>query len=64
MSGSVSATTIAEIGLGLAAAGTATSVAGQMQQASAAKAAANYQSQVAAGNNYVADTGPGTGGLY
>ena len=45
---------IAAAGLVMAAIGTATSVAGQMQQASAAKAAANYQSQVAAGNAQVA----------
>ena len=54
MSGSVSATTLAGIGLGLAAAGTAAGVAGQMQQASAAKASADYQSQVAAGNAAIA----------
>lgn len=52
MTGGVSATTVA--GLALAAAGTAASVIGQMQQASAAKASANYQSEVAAGNQQIA----------
>jgi len=54
MSGSISAATIAYAGLALAAAGTATSVVGQMQQANAAKASADYQSKVAAGNAEVA----------
>ncbi len=45
---------IAAAGLAMAAIGTAVSVSGQMQQASAAKAAANYQAQVAAGNQQIA----------
>lgn len=45
---------IAAAGLVMAAVGTAVSVAGQMQQASAAQAAAKYQSQVAAGNQQIA----------
>lgn len=45
---------IAAAGLAMAAVGTLVSVSGQMQQASAAKAAANYQSEVAAGNQQVA----------
>ena len=54
MAGSISATTIAGAGLALSAVGTGVSVMGQMQQASAAKASADYQSQVAAGNAQVA----------
>lgn len=54
MAGSVSASTIAAIGLGTAAVGTGVGVMGQLQQASAAKAAANYQAQVAAGNQAIA----------
>lgn len=56
MSGGASATTIiAGASLALAAAGTATSVIGQMQQAKAAQASANYQSEVAAGNQQIAN---------
>lgn len=47
MSGVIAGISIAVVGLGLTA-------AGQMQQASAAKAAANYQSQVAASNQQIA----------
>jgi len=55
MSGGASATTVAAVaGASLAAVGTGVSVMGQMQQASAAKAAANYQSEVAAGNQQIA----------
>ena len=54
MSGSISATTLAYAGLALSAVGTAGSMLGQMQQASAAKASADYQAQVAAGNQQIA----------
>lgn len=55
MSGGASTTTVvAAIGAAAAAAGAATSVAGQLQQASAAQASAKYQSQVAAGNQAIA----------
>lgn len=54
MSGSITATTLAYTSLALAAAGTAAGVAGQMQSASAAKASADYQAQVAAGNQKIA----------
>ena len=46
--------TIAIAGLALSAVGTGAGVLGQMQQAKAAQAAANYQSQVAAGNQQIA----------
>ncbi len=46
MSGSISATTVGYASLALAAAGTAASVAGQMNQQSAAGAQANYMKQV------------------
>lgn len=54
MSGSIAASTLAEVGIGLAAVGTATSVAGQLQSASAQKASADYQSKVAIGNQTIA----------
>lgn len=55
MAGSVSATTLAGVGLGLSAIGTGVGVMGQLQQASAASAAAKYQSEVAAGNQTIAN---------
>lgn len=55
MSGSISVTTAAYIGVALAAAGAGASVLGTMQQASAAQAAAKYQSEVAAGNQEIAN---------
>lgn len=54
MSGSVSATTLAYAGLALSAVGTGAGVLGQMQQAAAQKASADYQSKVAAGNQTIA----------
>lgn len=55
MSGGASTTTVvAVIGAVAAAAGAATSAAASMQQAEAAKAAAEYQSKVAAGNQQIA----------
>ena len=45
---------IAAAGLALSVIGTGAGVMGQLQQASAAKASANYQSEVAAGNQQIA----------
>lgn len=50
MSGSISASTLAAIGLATSVAGTAVGAIGSMQQGNAAAAASNYNAQVAAEN--------------